>query len=334
MRYHRLADARWRAGLALGALALAALAAGSPRVEAAPADRAADPPPLVAPGQEGPVSDLRPLAVAPRVMVVSSRLTERGRPGSIERAALAVAELRAAGVEPRVVGDAALSSPRTLKGADVLVLPYVACMTYPARRVVNDWVKAGGGLVGLFFTGRDDERCRPLVGQGVGRAFLGRSHYGGNTEWADLSPSFGAWFVNDVHQKTVTLAIATGGTVGARAAWYARGRLAKIRMTRPNGVWTELVRLRTAPPGEVLTYPLSQTAAPVLVYRSATQLAEPKAVPGAPVGWTTTHGAGRAMYIGFNVLDLWHPWASRFSDPESARSASALLRAGVDWASR
>jgi hypothetical protein len=205
---------------------------------------------------------------------------------------------------------------------------------YRARRVVNNWVKAGGGLVGLYFTGRDDERCRPLVGQGAGRSFLGRSHYGGNTEWADLSPSFGAWFVNDVHQKTVTLSIPRANPVGARAAWYAGGRLADLRMTRPNGVWTELVRLRTAPPGEVLTFPLSQSATPILVYRSATRLADPKAVPGAPVGWSTRYGAGTAIYVGFNVMDLWHPWASQFSTPASARSASALLRAAVDWASR
>lgn len=272
-----------------------------------------------------------PLTVAPRILVIDSALTERGRHGAHDRAVSAVAELRAAGARPDVAGDAVLARPATLARYDVVVLPYVACMDLAARRTLAAWVRGGGGLVGLYFTGRDDATCTPLVGQGADRDYLGRSHYGGNTEWADLSPALDAWFLNDVRQTSARFDVAAGSAVGDLAVRYAGRPLAPIAMTRPSGLWTELVQLGRAPAREVLTYPLTAAARPVLVYRSATGAADPRARRGAVVGWTTTYGLGRSLYLGVDLNDLWNPWARRFASPATRYTGRALLRAAVHW---
>ncbi|MEW6582516.1 MAG: hypothetical protein AB1416_07125 [Actinomycetota bacterium] len=276
---------------------------------------------------------LRPVDDPPRVLVIASQRTERGRHGSVERAEIMAAELERLGVGTRVAGDEALTSPVALHAADVLVLPYVACMTIPARQSVAAFARRGGGVIFAYFGGRDDERCVPLVGQGTERRYLGRSHYGGNTEWADLSPLMGAWFLNDVEQERATFRVSTASPAGARIAHYAAGRLSDIEMWRPTMLWTELVQLHRAPAGEVLTTPLSQTARPLVVYRSAVGAKDARARRGAVVAWTNTYGAGRTAYLGFDIMDLWHPWASRFSNgAPAALTADAVMLGLVDWA--
>lgn len=272
-----------------------------------------------------------PLAVAPRILVVDSAVTEAGRHGAHDRAEAVTRELRAAGAHPEVAGDAVLSDPGALARHDVVVLPYVACMDRRARRTLAAWVRRGGGLVGLYFSGRDDAGCTPLVGGGHPPAHPVGGHDGGSTEWADLSPAFDAWFLNDVRQVSARFAVVAGSPVGRLAVRYAGRPLEPIAMTRPSGLWTELVRLGSAPAGEVPARPLTAAARPVVVYRSVTGAADPRARPGAVVGWSTTYGLGRSVYLGVDIDDLWHPWGRRLASPQSRYTGRSLLRAAVHW---
>jgi len=258
------------------------------------------------------------------VGVVLSPLTERTRPGALSRQRETVREARAAGATVRVLWDADLSRPDRLAGLDVVVLPYVAAMDVRERQVLAAYVRGGGGLVGIYFAGRDDERGVPLVGQGLGRDYLGRSHYGGPTEWADLSPIFSAEFLNDVRQKRASVALVPGNPLTRQAVTAFGGTLPQMTIQRATGVWTELA----IPRGP---------ARPLVVYRSVDRPRDRRARPGAVIGWTSTAGRGRAVYIGFDLMDYWEAYASTaYYTPaaaaSNARAGTAFFRAMLRWA--
>ncbi|MDX6645069.1 MAG: hypothetical protein QOK40_796, partial [Miltoncostaeaceae bacterium] len=264
------------------------------------------------------------LARGLEVGIVLSPLTERTRPGALSRQRETVEEARAAGASVRLLGDGDLARTERLAGLDVIVLPYVAAMNLRQRQVLAGWVRAGGGLVGLYFAGRDDERGRPLVGQGVGRNYLGRSRYGGRTEWADLSPIFSAEFLNDVRQKRARVALLPGHPLTQQAAIAYGGRLPQLTIERETGVWTELA----IPRGN---------ARPLLVYRSVERPRDPRARPGSVIGWTSVAGRGRAVYVGFDLMDYWEAYASTaYYEPDvaarNARAGTAFFRAALRWA--
>jgi hypothetical protein len=298
------------AGAALAAAA--ALALASLTGAASPVVAAAEP--------LGNASIARGLGVG----VVLSPATERTRPGALSRQRETVEEARAAGASVRVLGDGDLARPDRLAGLDVVVLPYVATMDLRQRQVLAGYVRAGGGLVGIYFAGRDDERGRPLVGQGVGRNYLGRSRYGGRTEWADLSPIFSAEFLNDVRQKRARVALVPGHPLTRQAVAAYGGRLPQLTIERETGVWTELAIPRGS-------------ARPLVVYRAVERPRDRRARPGSVIGWTSVAGRGRAVYVGFDLMDYWEAYASTaYYAPavaaRNARTGTAFFRAALSWA--
>jgi hypothetical protein len=259
-----------------------------------------------------------------QVGVVLSPRTERTRPGALSRQRETVDEARTAGARVRVLGDADLERPERLAGLDVVVLPYVAAMNLRQRQVLAAWVRAGGGLVGIYFPGRDDERGVPLVGQGVGRNYLGRSRYGGRTEWADLSPVFSAEFLNDVRQVRARVALLPSHPLTRQAMRAYGGPLPPLTLERETGVWTELA------------VPLGG-ARPLVVYRSIERPRDRRARPGTVIGWTSTAGRGRAVYVGFDLMDYWEAYASSaYYEPDvaarNAEAGTAFFRAALRWA--
>src|SRR6266702_1172223 len=98
---------------------------------------------------------------APGARAARRRLLGGGAALAAVAALVLGAETGASGASVRVLGDADLARADRLAGLDVIVLPYVAAMDLRQRRVLAAYVRAGGGLVGLYFAGRDDERGRP-----------------------------------------------------------------------------------------------------------------------------------------------------------------------------
>ena len=221
----------------------------------------------------------------------------------------------------RILTDSALASPKALADVKVLILPEVKGLSNAQRGAILAWVKNGGGLVSLYFDGRDDADGTPLVRKG----------FGGRTEWGSLSPAFGANFINDAFMTQASFGMEQGHPLVAAASRFCGEPVpdyAWRRDQRPIALTGELVE------------PNSGNFSPVARLRTVQitwKRPEPKAKPGAVFAFTNQYGAGRVVHFGFNFIDAWQPWTFQKYyagvDPAGPNTGVALLRGSVEWAS-
>ena len=224
--------------------------------------------------------------------------------------------------EVRVLRDADLADPARLADLKVVVLPQTRSLSPAQRRGLLSWVKTGGGLVSLYQSGRDNERGVSLTPPAVPRK-APKSYAG----WADLSPAYGAT-VLDMGMRQAVIATKLSNPVGQLAAKFCGAPL-------PDFVWK-----RDSSPvaitGEFGT--LKGGASALATVKAARVRAGGRPVPrGANLAWTNTYGAGRVVYIGYNLMDAWRNYTFETyyeaSDPNAPDTTIALLRGAVDWAS-
>ena len=223
----------------------------------------------------------------------------------------------------RVLSDGDLAQPSALVGIKVIVLPETKGLSRAQRRVLLAWVRQGGGLVSLYFSGRDDESGTPLIRRSEG--------WGGRTEWAELSPAYGARFLNDVYMTEATFAFEPDHPLTVRAARYCGSSLpdyAWRRDTRPTALTGELAS--SASRGFA---PLARLKHVKITWEKP----EKRAVPGSVFAWTNTYRQGRVVHVGFNFMDAWQPWTFQTFyegvDSSAPNTGAALLRGAVEWAS-
>jgi hypothetical protein len=260
-----------------------------------------------------------PLQPALTVGVVASPRAERAYPGTLARAQAVAAEVAALGATPIALGDAALARPGAA-GVRVLVLARVACLSSRERVALRRWVSRGGGLIGLGLTGRDDARCLPLEGQGVGRNYRGRSHYSAATQWAELSPALNARFLGDVHQPEASLAAPSRSPVQAAAAALGAGPIA-LRLSGPSGIWSEIAA------------PL-RGARPLLRYTARPRSRHPALRRDSVVAWSTPRARGRVVYVGLDLAALWLAQGAPTRPRDAAvnlAASRALLLGALAW---
>ena len=222
-----------------------------------------------------------------------------------------------------VLSDTELSQPAVLAGLKVIVLPESKGLSRAQRRALLGWVRQGGGLVSVYFSGRDDEQGTPLIRRAEG--------WGGRTEWAELSPAYGARFLNDVYMTEATFAIEPSHPLTADATRFCGATL-------PDYAWRRDTR-PTALTGE-LASAASRGFAPLARLKHVKitwERPEKRAVPGAVFAWTNTYRLGRVVHFGFNIADAWQPWTFQTYyqgvDPTAPDTGAALLRGAVQWAS-
>ncbi len=221
----------------------------------------------------------------------------------------------------RILSDSALASPAALADVKVLVLPEVKGLSNAQRLAILGWVKRGGGLVSLYFDGRDDADGTPLVRKG----------FGGRTEWGSLSPAFGANFINDAFMTQASFGLEQGHPLIAAASRFCGGPVpdyAWRRDQRPIALTGELVE-----PNGRQFMPIARLRTVRITWKRP----EPKARPGAVFAFTNRYGAGRVVHFGFNFIDAWQPWTFQKYyagvDPAGPNTGVALLRGSVEWAS-
>lgn len=222
----------------------------------------------------------------------------------------------------RVLSDADVANPDTIADVGVIVLPEAKGFTRVQRRTLLGWVKRGGGLVSLYFDGRDDERGTPLIRLPFG--------WGGASEWAELSPAFGARFVNDVYMTSARFAFDPTNPVVQAAARYCGGPVPDYnwrRGERPQALTGELVRAASRG-----FQPVARLADRRITYSKP----ERRAVPGSVFAFTNTFRKGRVVDFGFNFIDSLQPWTFqsyyRGVDATAPDTSVALLRGSIEWA--
>ncbi len=224
--------------------------------------------------------------------------------------------------EVRVLRDADLADPQRLADLKVIVLAQTRSLSPAQRRGLLNWVKSGGGLVSLYQSGRDNERgvslTPPAVPRKAPKAYAG---------WADLSPAYGAT-VLDVGMRQVVISTRLSNPVGELAAKFCGAPL-------PDFVWK-----RDSSPvaitGEFGT--LRGSAKPLATVKAVRVRPGGRPVPrGANLAWTNTYGAGRVVYVGYNLMDAWRNYTFETyyeaSDPDAPDTTIALFRGAVEWAS-
>ena len=221
----------------------------------------------------------------------------------------------------RILTDSALASPKALADLKVVILPEVKGLSNAQRRALLDWVKNGGGLVSLYFDGRDDADGTPLVRKG----------FGGRTEWGSLSPAFGANFINDAFMTQASFGMEQGHPLIAAASRFCGEALpdyAWRRDQRPIALTGELVESNSA-----AFSPVARLRTVQITWKRP----ERRAKPGAIFAFTNQYGAGRVVHFGFNFIDAWQPWTFQKyyagPDPAGPNTGVALLRGSVQWAS-
>jgi hypothetical protein len=221
----------------------------------------------------------------------------------------------------RILTDSALASPTALADLKVVILPEVKGLSGAQRRALLAWVKKGGGLVSLYFDGRDDADGTPLVRKG----------FGGRTEWGALSPAFGANFINDAFMTQASFGMEQGHPLVAAASRFCGEALpdyAWRRDQRPIALTGELVE-----PNSAAFSPVARLRTVKITWKRP----ERKAQPGAVFAFTNQYGAGRVVHFGFNFIDAWQPWTFQKYyagvDPTGPNTGVALLRGSVQWAS-
>ena len=127
-----------------------------------------------------------------------------------------------------------------------------------------------------------------------------------------------------MRQTRARVALVPSHPVARDAAAAYGGALPQLTIERETGVWTELA----IPRG---------TARPLVVYRSVVRPRDRRARPGSVIGWTSTAGRGRAVYVGFDLMDYWEAYASSaYYAPavaaRNARAGTAFFRAALRWA--
>ena len=220
----------------------------------------------------------------------------------------------------RTLSDGDIANPSALDGLKVIVLPEVKGLSDAQRATLAGWVKGGGGLVSLYFDGRDDQAGIPLTRRGLG----------GANRWGLLSPAFGARFLNDAFMEQASFALEAGHPLIAKAAAFCGGPVPDYAWRRRSGP--------TALTGELVSsagsgfQPIGRLRSARITY----QPAERRATPGAVFAFTNTYGAGRLVHFGFNFIDAWQPWTFqsyyRAVDPGAPNTGVALLRGSVEWA--
>lgn len=224
--------------------------------------------------------------------------------------------------EVRVLRDADLADPTRLADLKVIVLAQARSLSPTQRRGLLNWVKAGGGLVSLYQSGRDNERGVSLTPAAVPRKTP--KAYAG---WADLSPVYGAT-VLDMGMRQAVISTKLSNPVGELAAKFCGAPL-------PDFVWK-----RDSSPvaitGEFGT--LKAGATPLAVVKAARVRPGGRPVPrGSNLAWTNTYGAGRTVYVGYNLMDAWRNYTFETyyeaSDPDAPDTTIALFRGAVEWAS-
>lgn len=223
----------------------------------------------------------------------------------------------------RVLSDADAARPEALAGLKVIVLPETKGLSRAQRRALLGWTRQGGGLVSLYFSGRDDEVGTPLIRRAEG--------WGGRTEWAELSPAFGARFLNDVYMTEATFSIDPEHPLAEKAARFCGATLpdyAWRRGTRPTALTGEL-----AVSASRKFVPLARLKHVKITWERP----EKRAVPGSIFAWTNSYRQGRLVHFGFNFMDAWQPWTFQTFyegvDPHAPDTGTALLRGAVEWAS-
>lgn len=230
------------------------------------------------------------------------------------------AQAQASGASLRVLSDSALGDPRALADLKVVVLPEVKGLSSRQRGALLRWVRNGGGLVSLYFDGRDDSDGTPLVRKG----------FGGRTEWGSLSPAFGANFLNDAFMTEATFSMDQGHPVVAAAARFCGGPVpdyAWRRDRRPIALTGELVEANSPN-----FRPIARLGHVLITWKRP----ERRARPGAVFAFSNAYGAGRVVHFGFNFIDAWQPWTFQKyyagQDPAAPNTGTALLRGSIAWA--
>ena len=234
------------------------------------------------------------------------------------------AQLDASGVNARVLTDAQLADPAQIADLKVLVLPETKALSRAQRRTVLRWVRNGGSLLSLYFSARDDEKGTPLV--------LTPQGWGGKTEWAELSPAYGARFINDVYMEQASFSFDQSHPIAQHASRYCGGPL-------PDYHWRRTPK-PTALTGE-LVVPASRgfkTLARLKTVKITWRNPEEAAKPGAVFAWSNQHRKGRIMHVGFNFMDsvaaLDFPGPVRGrrprGPPHQHRAAARIHRLGPD----
>ena len=233
------------------------------------------------------------------------------------------AKLDASGAGPiMVLSDADVANPAALASLKVIVLPEVKGLTRAQRRSLLGWVKNGGGLVSLYFDGRDDAAGTPLIRLPEG--------WGGRSEWAELSPAVGARFVNDVYMQEASFELDAQHPLTQAAATFCGGPVPDYHWRRkvdPQALTGEL-----AVSASRSFQALGRLKTSKITYSKP----EKRAVPGSVFAWTNTYRAGRVVKFGFNFIDAWQPWTFdgyyKGVDPTAPDTGVALLRGAITWA--
>lgn len=307
-------------------------------------------------------------AATQRVGVVfDPRQAPKARKYQARKAHVVLNALKGAGVAAVPVDGAVLGSATKMSEYAVLVMPYIRALSFAERTQIVKYVKGGGGVMGIFYFGRDDSdyvgltapskaahsyrSCRGSAGNRICRRFAG-SRWGGETEWANLSPLMGGTavrprkvtrlqpqqfkvrydrpttlFHNDVEARQLTIGLGPGEV--AKKIREANGG-GDVKLTLTKRSYPELVS-----PGRAMTPFLryTQVKGAVDCIRARAGLCRARLKPGVAAAMSRDYGKGRAIWYGVPFDDALVSF-ERSHTPANIAAATAILVGSVDWAGR
>jgi hypothetical protein len=216
-----------------------------------------------------------------------------------------------------VIGDAELGDVNALRNFDTVVLVRQISFTAAQRLAVREYVAGGGGIVGMFGTGRWDyvPTRRPVYR----RAIEIFPHLA--WEWGELSELYGVSFYNDPLTSSSHRVVGRAPDAHPILQMTATqlGRVAPLDMAPNRADNNEYVRIL---PGAAVT--------PLLYYANAPCDGIPRNGNGWLAGWTSQYESGRVVYFGFQLYDVCGVMSQPSEDTEV--QARALLFNSVRWA--
>jgi hypothetical protein len=286
------------------------------------------------------------------------------------RAEVTLRALQSAGVNAVRVEAPVLRSAKGMAAYSTLVMPYIRALSVAERRQIVAYVRGGGGVVGIFYFGRDDRDHVPLVHPsraGAARRMcrqpgavprcitLRGLRWGRESEWAQLSELMGGVparplraphlrpadflirprartvFLNDLVATEVATGLGTGPV--ADAVRRAAGGVSPRLTFRPvrGTIDPEMVS-----PGSSMRTFLRYTRithARDCVRHPRRHCRTDRAKPGVPAAMARDFGRGRVIWFGFPFEEVLLGYEPSHT-AENVAAATALLVGSADWTGR